>query len=74
MSRTATGWIPSAKFNVENFTEDVETDFAEANLSWDSCQAAGVEIDTDGVPGSVNHEVTSQVHTWRERYLWDRES
>ena len=65
MQRTATGWIPSPKFKDGNFTEDIETEDSEANLSWDNYQTVRVETDPDGIPGSVNHEVTSQVHTWQ---------
>jgi hypothetical protein len=63
-SRVATGWIPSAKYQVDDISEEAEVEDTDANLSWDSHQKAGTEVAADVALGSVNQELNSQVHAW----------
>ena len=64
MSKTTTGWIPTDKFQIDDIDKEVEVESVEANLSWDNYQGAGPQACEDGVPGSINHELQSQVHAW----------
>ena len=68
MSRTRTGWIPTAKFECGEYPEDTEVEDSEANLSWDACQAARTHITAVGVPGSVNQEITNGVAAWQREW------
>ena len=74
MSRTRTGWIPIAKFEYSEFPEDPEVDDSEANLSWDACPAARTQTTADGVPGSVNQEITNEVAAWQREWACHEDS
>ena len=74
MSRTRTGWIPTAKFDFDEYPEHIEVDDSEASLSWDTCQRVKARITTDGVPGSVNQEITNEVAAWQREWACHEES
>ena len=65
MSKTATGWIPTEKFLVDDIDEEVQVEAAETNLSWDNFQGVSPAACDVGVPGSVNQELQSQVYAWQ---------
>ena len=62
ISRTATGWIPTFKYEVDDLHDWVELEHDETNLSWDKCQSAIYLAVSDGMPGSISYEVAAQTH------------
>ena len=74
MSRTANGWIPSAKYQLDDIAEEIEVEDSEASLSWDRYQGIGVETSPTGLPGSVINEVSSQMHAWQGEWACRKDS
>ena len=74
MSKAACGWIPTTKYQIDDIDEEVEVDSSEANLSWGNFQGADVHTSENGVPGSVNREVHSQVHAWQGEWACREDS
>ena len=64
MSGTATGRIPTSKYEVDDLDGMVELESDETNLSRNKCQPVSHRVVSDGMPGSISDEVAAQTYAW----------